>query len=99
MRFTLCSFGDELNSRSPVKGTTDTYRKGARVDATWLHSRGKHQYEPAFQSKATDAAVLPDRRREEPSREPSRIGAKLLAGIWRYWSDTGQAAGQPSNAA
>jgi len=33
------------------------------------------------------------------SREPSRIGAKLLAGIWRYWSDTGQAAGQPSNAA
>jgi hypothetical protein len=29
MRFTLYSFGDELNSRSPVKGTTDTYRKGA----------------------------------------------------------------------
>ena len=36
------------------------------MDATWLHSRGKHQYEPAFRSKATDAAVLPDRRREEP---------------------------------
>ena len=32
MRFTLCSFGDELNSRSPVKGTTDTYRKGGEVD-------------------------------------------------------------------
>ena len=59
MRFTLCSFGDELNSRSPVKGTTETYRKGARVDATWLPSRGKHRYEPEFQSKATDAAVLP----------------------------------------
>jgi hypothetical protein len=28
MRFTLCSFGDELNSRSPVKETTDTYRRG-----------------------------------------------------------------------
>ena len=70
MRFTLCSFGDELNSRSPVKGTTETYRKGARLDATWLHSRGKHQYEPAFQSKATDAAVLPDRRREEPRASP-----------------------------
>jgi hypothetical protein len=40
------------------------------VDATWLRSRGKHQYEPAFQSEATDAAVLPDRRREEPSASP-----------------------------
>jgi hypothetical protein len=30
MRFTLCSFGDELNSRSPVKGTTETYRKGGK---------------------------------------------------------------------
>lgn len=30
MRFTLRSFGDELNSRSPVKGTTDTYRKGGQ---------------------------------------------------------------------
>jgi hypothetical protein len=69
------------------------------VDATWLHRRGKHQYEPAFQSKATDAAVLPDRRREEPRASPVASAQKLLAGIWRYCSDTGQAAGQPSNAA
>ena len=40
------------------------------MDATWLRSRGKHQYEPAFQSEATDAAVLPDRRREEPRASP-----------------------------
>ena len=40
------------------------------MDATWLHGRGKHQYEPAFQSKAADAGVLPNRRREEPRASP-----------------------------
>ena len=38
MRFTLCSFGDELNSRSPVKGRRTHIGRGARVDATWLRS-------------------------------------------------------------
>jgi hypothetical protein len=70
MRFTLCSFGDELNSRSPSRGRRTHIGRGAKVDATWLRGRGKHQYEPAFQSKATDAAVLPGRRREEPRASP-----------------------------
>ena len=30
MRFTLCSVGDELNSRSPIKGTTDTISEGGK---------------------------------------------------------------------
>ena len=60
------------------------------MDATWLHSRGKHQYEPAFQSKATDAAVLPDRRCEEPRASPvaSAQGARRdLAILVRYRPD------------
>ena len=69
IEFKIPRQGDGIQD-PPSRGRRRHIGRGARVDATWLHSRGKHQYEPAFQSKATDAAVLPDRRREEPRASP-----------------------------
>ena len=56
------------------------------MDATCFHSRRKHRCEPAFQSKATDAAVFPGHRlRNLPAQSPRRTAARWdLAILVRY---------------